>query len=106
MAERLTAKLPISGQAVATFVGHGGSAIRKLRRLCVGCSVDLSPVGAEGFAEVLLMAEAEAKLGAAKGLVEKWIRQQQVHVGCVSYRRCLGCLVVLADLWVVSGLSA
>lgn len=80
MAERLTAKLPISGGAVATFVGHGGSAIRKLRRLCVGCSVELSPVGPRGFAEVLLMAESEAKLGAALDLVEKWIRQQQVQL--------------------------
>eukprot|EP00903_Cladosiphon_okamuranus_P007059 g6862.t1 len=83
-AERLTAKLPISGEAVATFVGHGGSAIRKLRRLCVGCSVDLSPVGAEGFAEVSLMAEDEAKLGVAKGLVEKWISQQQLRVVTVG----------------------
>lgn len=82
------AKVPISGEAVATFVGHGGSAIRKLRRLCVGCSVDLSPVGAGGVAQVSLMAEDEPKLGAALGLVEKWVRQQQVC--CVlSGPRCL-----------------
>lgn len=60
-----------------TFVGHAGSAIRKLRRLCVGCEVELSPdVG--GVAKVSLLAEDEAKLGAALGFVERWIRQQQV----------------------------
>ena len=68
-----------------TFVGQGGSAIRKLRRLCVGCEVDLSAVaaaaeggGGGGGGEVSLLAEDEAKLAAALGLVQKWIRQQQV----------------------------
>lgn len=77
VAERLMATVSVSKEAVPTFVGHAGSAIRKLRRLCVGCEVELSPVTGE-FAEVSLLAEDEAKLGAAIGLVERWIRQQQV----------------------------
>ncbi|CAM9601826.1 unnamed protein product [Scytosiphon promiscuus] len=83
VAERLTAKVSISGKAVPTFVGPAGSSIGKLRRLCVGCEVQLSSV-VEGVAEVSLLAEDEAKLASALGLVNKWIRQQQVRTVTVG----------------------
>lgn len=77
-ADRLTAKVAVREDIVSTFVGHGGSEIRKLRRLCVGCDLGLSPA-TDGVAEVLLLADDEARLAAAVGLVEKWVHHQQVR---------------------------
>ena len=77
VAERLTAKISVPAEAVPTFIGIGGQSVRKLRRLCVGCELELSQV-ADGTAEVSLLAEDEGKLGVAVGLVEKWVGQQRV----------------------------
>ncbi|CAN0372600.1 unnamed protein product, partial [Ectocarpus sp. 8 AP-2014] len=82
-AERLTAKVAVREDIVSTFVGHAGSEIRKLRRLCVGCDLGLSPA-TDGVAEVLLLADDEARLAAAVGLVEKWVHHQQVRMVAVG----------------------
>ncbi len=103
---------------MATFVGHAGAAIRKLRRLCVGCEVELtnavaadggSGSGSGGGGEVSLLAEDETKLAAALGLVQRWIRQQQVG-WCIpgasdSVLESGGIKVYLAADWIAGGSS-
>ncbi|CAN0302451.1 unnamed protein product, partial [Ectocarpus sp. 4 AP-2014] len=83
VAERLTAKVAVREDIVSTFVGHAGSEIRKLRRLCVGCDLGLSPA-TDGVAEVLLLADDEDRLAAAVGLVEKWVHHQQIRMVAVG----------------------
>lgn len=77
VAQHLTAKLTVSADAMPTFVGLGGSSIRKLRQLCLGCDLELSPV-VNGVVEIFLLARDESALAYATGLVKKWVRHQQV----------------------------
>ena len=76
--DRMRVKISVPTKAVSTFIGVGGQSLRKLRRLCVGCELDMTQV-ADGNSEVAVFGEDEEKLGIAVGLVKKWVAEQQVR---------------------------